>query len=279
MAFDFSSGYISVVNFGYAAFMGLGAYGSALSAIHWHFPLWLAMLFGALLAAILGFFTGVLSLRMRGMFAICLTWFIGLALMGLAIKLTWLTRGMLGLNAPFFFSPGTSNLAYWYVVLAMMIFSYVVLRKIGRSHMGLAFKAIGQNMNAAKTSGINPTRYRVINFTVSCAFGGWIGGYYAHFIGILTPEFLATLKTVEVLVICYIGGRGSLWGSLVVAIPFIYFTEMLRSNFDYLPGLNLLIYGMFLVLVMIFYAGGMAQFIYTLIDKCKTNKVMRWLTD
>ena len=214
------------------------------------------------------------------MFAICLTWFIGLALMGLAIKMAWLTRGMLGLRAPFMFSAGTSNLAYWYVILAMMLFTYVVLRRIGRSHMGLAFKAIGQNMNAAKTSGINPTRYRIINFTVSCAFGGWIGAFYAHFIGILTPEFLNTQKTVEVLVICYIGGRGSLWGSLlVVAIPFIYFTEMLRSNFDYLPGLNLLIYGLFLILVMIFYAGGMAQFVYTMIDKFKKNKVLLWMTE
>ena len=239
----------------------------------------MSILFGALLAAILGFLVGILSLRMRGMFAICLTWFIGLALMGLAIKLVWLTRGMLGLNTPFMFSAEASNLAYWYVVLAMMIFSYVVLRTIGRSHMGLAFKAIGQNMNAAKTSGINPTRFRIINFTVSCAFGGFIGGFYAHFIGILTPEFLSTQKTVEVLVICYLGGRGSLWGSLAVAIPFLYCTEMLRSNFDYLPGLNLLIYGIVLILVMIFYAGGMAQFINALIDKFKKYKVILWMTE
>ena len=278
MAFDFSSGYISVVNFGYAAFVGLGAYTSAIVSNKWSIPLPIAMLIGAFAAALLGFVTGAISLRMRGMFAICLTWFIGIALWGLTIKLVWLTRGMLGLRCKYFFEPGTSNLWYWYPVVLMALITWVVLRKIGRSHMGLAFQAIGQNMDAAKTSGINPTRYRIINFTVSCAFGGWIGAYYAHFIGILTPEFLHTQKTVEILIICYIGGRGTLWGGLAVAFPLIYFTEMLRSNFDYLPGINLLIYGLMLILVMVYYAGGMAQFINYLIDKWKGNPTIRWLT-
>ncbi len=117
MAFDFSSGYIAVVNFGFAAFVGLGAYTSAIVANKWGIPLPVAMLCGAFTAALLGFFTGAISLRMRGMFAICLTWFIGIAMMGLAIKMVWLTRGMLGLRAPYFFGPEASNLYYWYPVL------------------------------------------------------------------------------------------------------------------------------------------------------------------
>ncbi|MEJ2731261.1 MAG: branched-chain amino acid ABC transporter permease [Deltaproteobacteria bacterium] len=161
MAFDFSAGYIAVVNFGFAAFVGLGAYTSAIVADRWGIPLPLAMLCGAFTSALLGLFTGAISLRMRGMFAICLTWFIGIALMGLAIKMVWLTRGMLGLQTPYFFPPGVSNLYYWYPVLGVSLLTWFILKRIARSHMGLAFKAIGQNMDAAKTSGINPTRYRM----------------------------------------------------------------------------------------------------------------------
>ncbi|MGD9281430.1 MAG: branched-chain amino acid ABC transporter permease [Desulfobacterales bacterium] len=278
MAFDFSSGYIAVVNFGFAAYVGLGAYTSAIVVNNWGIPLPLAMLCGAFTSAVLGFLTGAISLRMRGMFAICLTWFIGIALMGLAIKMVWLTRGALGLRTPYFFGPEASNLYYWYPVIAVAFVTWFILKKIARSHMGLAFKAIGQNMDAAKTSGINPTRYRIINFTVSCALAGWIGAFYAHFIGILTPDFMHTAKTVEFLVIVYIGGRGSLWGGFAVAFPFVWFTEMLRSNFDQLPGINLLIYGLMLILVMIFYAGGMAQFFWYLVDKYKKNPTVKWLT-
>jgi branched-chain amino acid transport system permease protein len=278
MAFDFSSGYIAVVNFGFAAFVGLGAYTSAIVANKWGIPLPVTMLCGAFTAGLLGFFTGAISLRMRGMFAICLTWFIGIAMMGLAIKLVWLTRGMLGLRTPYFFGPEASNLYYWYPVLGVSLVTWYILKRIARSHIGLAFKAIGQNMDAAKTSGINPTRYRILNFTVSCALAGWIGAFYAHFIGILTPDFLHTAKTVEFLVIAYIGGRGTLWGGFAVAFPFIWFTEMLRSNFDYLPGINLLVYGLMLILIMIYYAGGMAQFFQYLVDKYKDNPTVRWLT-
>jgi branched-chain amino acid transport system permease protein len=278
MAFDFSSGYIAVVNFGFAAFVGLGAYTSAIVVNRWGIPLPVAMLCGAVTAGFLGLITGAISLRMRGMFAICLTWFIGIALMGLAIKMVWLTRGALGLRTPYFFGPEASNLYYWYPVIAVAFVTWFILKKIARSHMGLAFKAIGQNMDAAKTSGINPTRYRIINFTVSCALAGWIGAFYAHFIGILTPDFMHTAKTVEFLVIVYIGGRGSLWGGFAVAFPFVWFTEMLRSNFDQLPGINLLIYGLMLILVMIFYAGGMAQFFWYLVGKWKDNPTVKWLT-
>ena len=278
MAFDFSAGYIAVVNFGFAAFVGLGAYTSAIVAERWGIPLPLAMLCGAFTSALLGLFTGAISLRMRGMFAICLTWFIGIALMGLAIKMVWLTRGMLGLPVPYFFKPGAPNLYYWYPVLGVSLLTWFILKRVTRSHMGLAFKAIGQNMDAAKTSGINPTRYRIINFVVSSALAGWIGAFYAHFIGILTPDFMHTAKTVEFLVIAYIGGRGTLWGGFAVAFPFIWFTEMLRSNFDYLPGINLLIYGLILILIMIYYAGGMAQFFEYLVDKYKENPTVKWLT-
>ena len=73
MAFDFSSGYIAVVNFGFAAFVGLGAYTSAIVAIRWGIPLPVAMLFGAFSAGLLGFFTGAISLRTKGVYFIMIT--------------------------------------------------------------------------------------------------------------------------------------------------------------------------------------------------------------
>ncbi|MEJ2350028.1 MAG: branched-chain amino acid ABC transporter permease [Anaerolineales bacterium] len=128
-----------------------------------------------------------------------------------------------------------------------------------RSHIGLAFKAIGQNIDAARASGVNPTFYRVLNFTIQCAFAGWLGGFYAHYYGILTPQIMATSHTVEVLAIAYIGGRGSIWGGAFIAFPFIFLIEWLRSRLTELPGLHLVIYGVLLILVMIFYPGGVAQ--------------------
>jgi branched-chain amino acid transport system permease protein len=266
IAFDFTTGYINVVNFGFAAFLGVGGYTSALLAVNFGISPWLGIFLGVIPAAILGFITGVLTLRLRGIFAALMSWFIGLALLGLTRNLTDLTRGPLGLNAPTFLETA-SNRPYFYIIVAMMMVTYLVLRWVTNAHYGLAFKAIGQNIDAARASGVNPTYYRVFNFTLQCAFAGWLGGFYAHYYGILTPAIMATSHTVEVLAIAYVGGRGSIWGGAFTAFPFIFLIEFLRSNLTELPGLHLVLYGLLLILVMIFYPGGVAQIYNSIRDR------------
>jgi branched-chain amino acid transport system permease protein len=265
VAFDFTAGYINVVNFGFAAILGLGAYTSAILANDKPFlilqpgwPPWLGMFFGAAVAGIVGFGLGILTLRLRGIFAAVMAWFVGIALLGVARNMTDLTRGPLGMNPPSLLET-TANTPYYFIILAMMLVVYVSLRMVTRSRLGLAFRAIGQNLDAARASGVNPTRYRVLNFTLSCIFAGWLGGFYAHFFGSLTPQTLMhTSKTVEVLAIAYIGGRGSLWGGMVVAFPFVILMENLRSSLPDLPGLHLVIYGILMILIMIYYPDGVA---------------------
>ncbi len=258
IAFDFTTGYIGVVNFGFAAFLGVGAYTSALLAVNFGLTPWAGIFVGALVASVLGFVTGILTLRLRGIFAALMSWFVGLALLGLVRNLDSLTRGARGLSSPLFLAT-SDNRPYFYIIVAMLVVVYLITRGITRSHIGLAFRALGQNVEAARASGLNPTFYRVFNFTVQCALAGWLGGFYAHYYGILTPQLLATSHTVSVLAIAYIGGRGSLWGGAVTAFPFIFLFEWLRSTLTQLPGLHLVLYGLLLILVMIFYPGGVAH--------------------
>jgi branched-chain amino acid transport system permease protein len=223
---------------------------------------WVGIWAGAILAGLVGLLLGMLTLRLRGIFAAVMAWFVGIALMGLVRNLTDLTRGPLGLH-PHAFLETDSNRPYFYIILAMLLVVYVTLRLVTKSHFGLAFRAIGQNFEAARASGINPTKYRVFNFALSAFFAGWLGGFYAHYFGALTPQTLMhTSKTVEVLAIAYIGGRGSLWGGIAVAFPFVFFIEFLRSNLTELPGLHLVIYGVLMILVMVYYPDGLAG-VYT----------------
>lgn len=275
VAFDFTGGYINIVNFGFAAFVGLGAYTSAILSVKLGLSPWIGMFFGSLPAALVGFLTGILTLRLRGIYAAVMVFFLSLALMGITTKWVSFTEGPLGLNCPTLLGT-SSNLPYFYIILIMFLVTYVVLKWIVRSNMGLAFKAIGQNMEAARTSGINPTRYRIINFTLSCAFAGWIGGFYAHYYGILMPDVMSPSKTIEVLVVVYIGGRASLWGGAFAAIPFVFFMEMLRSVFSHYPGVNLVFYGLFLILTMIYYPGGAAQLYQSLVKRFNNTLLIRF---
>lgn len=260
VAFDFTAGYIDIVNFGFAAFMGLGGYVSAILVVNFGIPPWVGFPLGALAAGLLGLFTGALTLRLRGIYAAVMTWFVALALMGIARNLTDITRGSLGLAVPPLL-PTIDNTPYYYVILAILFATLIILTLIIRSRIGLAFRAIGQNLQASRASGINPTKFLVANFTISCAFAGLFGVFYAHYYGILTPSFMATPKTIEILAIAYIGGRGSLWGPALVAFPMTIAVEMTKVQFSSLPGLYLVFYGLLLVLVMLFRPDGVAGFI------------------
>ena len=268
VAFDFTAGYINVVNFGFAALLGLGAYTSGMLAntrptiiLQLGVSPWIGIWVGAIVAGLVGLLLGMLTLRLRGIFAAVMAWFVGIALLGIVNNMTEWTRGPLGMAPPSLLERGTGNRPYFYIILVMLLVVYITLKLITKSNYGLAFRAIGQNFDAARASGINPTKYRVFNFTLSAFFAGWLGGFYAHYFGSLTPQTLMhTSKTVEVLAIAYIGGRGSLWGGIAVAFPFVFFIEYLRSNFTELPGLHLVIYGVLMILVMIYYPAGLSGF-------------------
>ena len=152
--------------------------------------------------------------------------------------------------------PGSSpiQLPFFYILLLISVGIYIIMTLIVNSNMGLAFRAIGQNLLAARTSGVNPTRYKVINWTIACAVAGLLGGFYAHFIGILTPDLMHFRHTVEVLALAYIGGRGSLWGGLIASFLMTPVFQYLKS----LMEIRLILYGFLLVLVMMYYPQGLA---------------------
>lgn len=253
MGFDLSAGYISVANWGYSALMGLGGYASALMVQNMGLSPWVGMVIGALVAALMGLVVGLLTLRMDGIFAALLAWFVGLILMNTISALPDITRGALGLQVePLFSTPWAKP--YYYVIFVICIVTFIILKKIVRSNWGLAFRALGQDMQAAQTTGISPLKYRLINFVISCLIAGVCGGFYAHFIGVLTPGTLSTKNTIEILVICYLGGRGSIWGPLLASFIITPIFESLNS----LVELKYIIYGFVLILVMIFMPEGIS---------------------
>jgi branched-chain amino acid transport system permease protein len=253
MVFDFTAGYINAVNFGFAAFVGTGAYMAAVLRANFGIDPWTAMLAGAAAAAVVGFITGILTLRQRGIYVSLMAWFVGLGLMAIVTALVDVTRGAWGMNVPPLYE-NISAKAQVYVMLGLLVFIYLVLHLVVRSNIGLAFLGIGQNFDAARASGINPTKYKVLNFTLSCALAGLLGGFYGPYVGILTPSVMGTSYTIEILTLCYVGGRATLWGGLLASFIFIPVFDYLKK----LMELRLIIYGLALISVMIFYPAGLA---------------------
>lgn len=253
IAFDFTAGFINIVNFGFAAFLGLGAYTSAIMTQNFGYSPFIGTVMALIVSGILGLLLSLLVLRLAGIFAACMTWFVALALMSVIANWVSLTNGYSGLSVNSLFAT-TSNLPYFYLFLILTIVVYIITFLLTRSHMGMAFKAIGMDIQAAQSSGVNATKYKIINFTISCSIAGLIGAFYADFVGILTPKLLDTGNTMEIMTLAYIGGLGSLWGGVIVSLILTPTMEFLNSMMQY----RLITYGVLMILVMLFYPLGVA---------------------
>ncbi|MDD5832422.1 MAG: branched-chain amino acid ABC transporter permease [Clostridiales bacterium] len=254
MGFDFSVGYINVSNWGYAGLMGLGAYVSALLLKFFDITPWAGMIIAGCTAAAIGFVIAVLTMRMDAMFTALLAWFVGIVLQNIVTALPEITRGAMGLNVKPIFR-GASPTPYYYLILAICILTFCVLHIFVNSKFGFSFKALGQDIEAAKAIGISPFKYRTINFVVSCFVAGLVGGFYGHYIGVLSPNVLGTKNVVQILVIAYIGGRGSIWGPLLASFLLMPIFESMNS----LVEIKYIIYGLVLIISMIFFPGGICK--------------------
>ena len=270
MGFDFSVGFINVSNWGYAALMGSGAYISALLNQYFGVNPWLGMVIGGLAAALLGLLIALLTMKMDAMFAALLAWFVGIVLQNIIAALPDITRGAMGLNVTQLFATPWAK-PYYYVMFGICVITYCVLRRIVDSKYGLAFKALGQDIEAAKAIGISPLKYRTINFVVSCFIAGIVGGFYGHYVGVLSPNVLGTKNVVQILVLAYIGGRGSIWGPLLAGFIIMPVFEAMNS----LVEIKYIIYGLLLIVSMIYFPGGFCKIpekISSIVADKKANK-------
>jgi branched-chain amino acid transport system permease protein len=260
--YDLMIGYAGLTNFGYAGFIAAGAYGSALASFYYDISPWIGLVIGGACGGLMGFFTGVITLRLRGLYLGLTTWFVAEALRFTISNTHAYTRGMLGLAvAPFpdllgiDFARG-NLLTHYYLLVALGALVMLAMWLLVRSKIGLAFKAVREDQLATESLGLNATKYKLINFTVACFLTGVLGAFYAHYLGILspTPEEFGVPRTVEILTVCYVGGRGTLWGSLFAGFLLVGFQEYFRA----LEAWRLVMYGALLIAVMLFAPKGLA---------------------
>ena len=271
--FDFMFGFVGIFNLGMAGFMMVGAYASGLLGHYLGVSPWLGLLAGGFAALLLGLITGGLTLHLRGIYLGLTTLFVAEFLRTALSNAREVTRGVMGLSTePFPAVLGVEfrrgdPLSYYYLLLVIAGLIYLTLQLIVRSRIGLAFRAIRADELAASALGIDLVGYKLFNFAVASFCTGVVGAFYAHYIGILVPsvEEFGVLRTVEILTIAFVGGRGTLWGSLLSAIALIGIQETFRTIDEW----RLVVYGGFLVVVLLAFPRGMAggvQSIAELID-------------
>ncbi len=263
--YDLMVGYAGLNNFGFAGVLAIGSYASALCQLNFGTTGWEGLLIGGTAAGAIGLLTGIITLRLRGLYLGLMTFFVGETIRLTISNLPQYTRGTLGLTvAPFEnvfgidFARGADPLNYYYLLLLLGAAIMIFMHWLVRSKAGLVWRALKEDETAARTLRLRATRWKLLNFTIASFLTGVMGSFYAHNLGVLSPlptEF-GVGRTVEVLTVAYVGGRGTLWGSFFAAALLIGIQEYFRG----LGAWRLVLFGVLLILVMIFVPKGLARF-------------------
>ena len=199
------AGYAGVFSLAHMAFAAIGGYTSALVVLATGVPIPLGMCAGVVVCCLLGAFIGWICLRMSGPYlAIFTLGFSEIVRIALSTEYA-VTQGTAGLHAPALFS-GMSLLPYFYTAFGILTLSLAVLGLIVHSRWGLFFRAIREDDQAAAASGVAVARFRILVFAIACGFAGLAGGFYGHYIGILTPSLGSLDYMALVMVMAVIGG-------------------------------------------------------------------------
>jgi branched-chain amino acid transport system permease protein len=220
------AGQAGLISFAHVAFAGIGAYTSGFLVIHAQFPLPLAMVFGAIASAIIGFAIGALTLRMRGPY-LALTTLAFSEILRIFITAEYqLTQGSIGLQVPLIF--GGNKIYSYYTGLFLFILCTAVLKLVLQSRVGLFLIAMREDEDGAATRGVNTVGYRLLAFVVTSAVAGLAGGYYAHVVGLVSPQMIRLGEMGLILAMSVFGGVESLLGAALGAVALQALTEYLR---------------------------------------------------
>ena len=253
---------------GHMGFAGVGAYVSGTlttlifkvnPAAAGGMPIFvLSILVGGIAAAFIGFLIGFPSLRLKGDYLAIVTLGFGEIIRTVFNNIDYVggPRGLLGI-------PKFSNFTVIFVATFLTI---VIIRNLIQSSHGRAMLSIRENELASELVGIDTTKYKVLAFSIGAFFAGIAGGLFAHLLQLAHPTQFGFIKSVEVLIMIYAGGVGSITGSMIAAFALTFLSEGLRIGIRFIAdttGLpiggewRMVVYSLLLIFIMLFRTEGL----------------------
>ena len=251
------TGYTGQFNLAHGAFMAVGAYTVGILTVDHHVPFWVAFVLAGLVTATIGFFVGLLSLRLKGhyfsIFTLCISYIMFL-LIEKWESLTHGPVGIMGIPAPSGIGPlqfGTP-LSQYYLVLAFLALAIWVMARIVRSLLGRSFMAVRNSDELAEALGINLMRTKTLSFVLSVTYAGFAGALYAGQVRFLGPDLASETVTFDLVMFILVGGIGTLLGPLVGTFLVTWLTQSLQFLQDY----RMVVFGPVLIALIIFLPNG-----------------------
>ena len=266
-AWNLIGGYAGQLSLGHALFFGVGAYTSTLLYLKAGISPWVGLLVGIVLSGMLSAIIGIASLRLKGPYFALVT--LAFAEVLLIITHLWegLTNGALGLSIP---AVGNSLIdfqfvekrPYYFIILVMMVAVILLSRRIESSRLGHYLIAIREEDTAASCLGIDVFRCKLKALMISACITSMAGSFYAQYMRFIHPSsVLGWEVSVQIIMIAIIGGSGTVPGPVLGGFILIPLSEISRATLGggRFVGLHSMIYGLALIIVVMFLPGGVIK--------------------
>ncbi len=251
------TGYCGQLNLAHGGFFALGAYTLGLLTADYSWSYWPALVAALVMTAVVGFFVGVVSLRLKEHYFAIFTLCVGFIMYLLMDKWEELTHGPVGVRniAPpngFGLVDFTETTPVYYLTLGFLVLTMWFIGKLSRSLLGRTFTAIRNGDELAQSLGINLMRNKVLAFVLSTTFAGLAGALYAGMVRFVGPEDANVLHTFDMITYLLVGGLGTLSGPLVGTMGIVWLTQSLQFMEEY----RMILFGPLLVVLVIFFPRG-----------------------
>ncbi len=269
-------GYAGQISLGHGAFIGIGAYASALLSVRAHAPVYLSIPAAVLITLAVALLIAPV-LRLKGHYLAMATLAFAIITFICLREMTWLTRGNLGLREipklpiPGLRLSGVKPDYYWkpeyYFIWAVVLLVLLFSRNLVSSRPGRALRALHHSEAAAETLAIDTSRYKIKVFALSAALAGLAGAIFAHLQGIITPAGFDFNLSIKLLVMVVIGGMASVWGSLAGAAFVVLLPKVVQAAPTWFgsragelsANVENIIFGVALILVMVLMPSGLTR--------------------
>ena len=252
------AGYAGQLSLAHHAFVAVGGYASALlilfgsEAFGSPLPLWGTIVFGTLVAGLVGYGLGSVCLNMRRIYLAVTTWAFAESFRLWVLSEYEITRGDLGLSTELLFDTSDPT-PFFYVFLVATVLCLWIVFEIIRSPAGFYLRALRDDEEAAQAMGVDTVRWKRFAFTASSAIAGFAGTLQAHYIGMLTPTPIKFNEMAIIMVMVIAGGLRSFWGPVIGAMFIQVVSEALRDYAEY----RMVLFALLMLAIMRFYKEGL----------------------
>jgi branched-chain amino acid transport system permease protein len=253
-AWNLLGGFTGQISYGHAAFFGVGAYTTGIlvksglsTAVAWS-----GLLLGGLAAALIASIIGWICFRLRGPYFSLSVLALAEVLRLVAVNWKQLTNGAEGiLYIPAF----TSKAYYYWIILAVALLCFLVIRAVMRSKLGFYFLSIREDQDCAESLGIDTTRYKLYSLLISAFFTGVAGSFYMNYLGFIDPGIVFSIADISIMMILVtmLGGAATMWGPALGAVIYILVSEFFRV---WVKSGHLIFFGVLIIFIIIFFPSG-----------------------